>query len=251
MPKIISFHSSRRGTGKSNIIVNIASLLAKEGMRVGVIDADLQSPSAHILFNLEKEEIEKTWTDFLWGKASVEDIVYDISPAGEEFKEGKIYFVPASIEVNSIVHTPHEGFEINRVNEGFVNITKAFELDILLVDTYAGISEETIMSLAVSDMLVIVMRLDQQDYQGTGLLIDIGRQFGVEDISLLLNDIPTIYDTTLISKQFKENYDCEIFSVLPHSPQMLEFGSRGIFVDHYPENPMTEAYRKIIAQIIG
>ena len=75
MPKIISFHSFRRGTGKSNIIANIASLLAKQGMRVGVIDTDVQSPSAHILYNLEAKQINKTWTDFLWGEASVEDIV--------------------------------------------------------------------------------------------------------------------------------------------------------------------------------
>ena len=251
MPKIISLHSFSRGTGKSNIIANIAAILAKAGMRVGVIDTDLLSPSVHILFNLATEGINKTWTNYLWGEASVEDIVYDVTPTGEQFKRGKIYLAPASIEISSILHTLREGFEIERINKGFVDIAKSFDLDILLIDTYAGMSEETITSLAISDMLYIVMRLDQQDYQGTGLIIDIGRQLGVTNISLILNDVLPSYDTAVIRKQIKENYNCEIASILPHSPQMLTFASRGIFVNHYPENPMTDAYRNIVAQIIG
>ena len=38
MSRIISIHSFRGGTGKSNITANIAPLLAAEGRRVGVID---------------------------------------------------------------------------------------------------------------------------------------------------------------------------------------------------------------------
>lgn len=52
MAKIISIHSFRGGTGKSNITANIAALLATEGQRVGVIDTDIQSPGIHALFGL-------------------------------------------------------------------------------------------------------------------------------------------------------------------------------------------------------
>lgn len=41
---IVSVHSYRGGTGKSNTTANLAALLAAEGRRVGVIDTDLQSP---------------------------------------------------------------------------------------------------------------------------------------------------------------------------------------------------------------
>jgi Mrp family chromosome partitioning ATPase len=37
-------HSFRGGTGKSNMTANVAALLAQSGKRVGVIDADIQSP---------------------------------------------------------------------------------------------------------------------------------------------------------------------------------------------------------------
>ncbi len=42
MSHIISVHSFRGGTGKSNTTANLSSLLALEGHRVGVIDTDIQ-----------------------------------------------------------------------------------------------------------------------------------------------------------------------------------------------------------------
>ncbi|MFL5804583.1 MAG: ParA family protein, partial [Roseiflexaceae bacterium] len=44
MSQIISIHSFRGGTGKSNTTANVTALLAASGLRVGVIDTDLQSP---------------------------------------------------------------------------------------------------------------------------------------------------------------------------------------------------------------
>ena len=54
MAKIISIHSFRGGTGKSNMTANLAALLAAEGGRVGVIDTDIQSPGIHVLFGLQR-----------------------------------------------------------------------------------------------------------------------------------------------------------------------------------------------------
>ena len=50
MSKIVSVHSFRGGTGKSNTTANLAALMAVEGNRVGVIDTDIQSPGIHVLF---------------------------------------------------------------------------------------------------------------------------------------------------------------------------------------------------------
>ena len=51
---IISTHSFRGGTGKSNTTANLAVLTACAGYRVGVIDTDIQSPGIHVLFQLDE-----------------------------------------------------------------------------------------------------------------------------------------------------------------------------------------------------
>jgi septum site-determining protein MinD len=47
MATIVSVHSFRGGTGKSNTTANISGVLASQGKRVGVIDGDIQSPGIH------------------------------------------------------------------------------------------------------------------------------------------------------------------------------------------------------------
>ena len=68
MSKIVSVHSFRGGTGKSNTTANVAAILASQGKRVGVIDTDIQSPGIHILFGLKEEDIKHSLNDYLWGK---------------------------------------------------------------------------------------------------------------------------------------------------------------------------------------
>ncbi len=59
MAKIISVHSFRGGTGKSNTAANMAAMLALDGKRVGVVDTDIQSPGIHVLFGLAGEDIDQ------------------------------------------------------------------------------------------------------------------------------------------------------------------------------------------------
>ena len=49
MGKIISIHSFRGGTGKSNLTANLATNVALMGNRVGIVDTDIQSPGIHTL----------------------------------------------------------------------------------------------------------------------------------------------------------------------------------------------------------
>ncbi len=65
MAKIISVHSFRGGTGKSNTTANVATVLASQGLRVGVIDTDIQSPGIHILFGLDGNKINHSLNDYL------------------------------------------------------------------------------------------------------------------------------------------------------------------------------------------
>ncbi|MEM8603501.1 MAG: P-loop NTPase, partial [Cyanobacteria bacterium P01_H01_bin.121] len=49
MSKIVSIHSYRGGTGKSNSAANLATTIARYGHRVCVVDTDIQSPGIHVL----------------------------------------------------------------------------------------------------------------------------------------------------------------------------------------------------------
>lgn len=71
MAQIISIHSWRGGTGKSNITANLAVLLAQAGKRVAVVDTDIQSPGMHILFGVQGATVRYLLNDFLWMRRSL------------------------------------------------------------------------------------------------------------------------------------------------------------------------------------
>ncbi len=79
MSKIVSIHSFRGGTGKSNTTANLATMVACLGKRVGVIDTDIQSPGIHVLFGLSEEKINRTLNDYLWGRCAIEESVYKVN----------------------------------------------------------------------------------------------------------------------------------------------------------------------------
>ena len=105
MSKIVSIHSYRGGTGKSNLSGNLSTQIALRNKRVAVVDTDLQPPGIHILFGLDEEEKPyKTLNDFLWGNCEVEETAFD---AGAKLREkhgdavsdlGALYLIPSSIK---------------------------------------------------------------------------------------------------------------------------------------------------------
>ena len=59
MSHIVSVHSYRGGTGKSNVSANLGYLAAHAGRRVAVLDTDLQSPGVHVVFGFKKDRMAR------------------------------------------------------------------------------------------------------------------------------------------------------------------------------------------------
>ncbi len=102
MAKIISVHSFRGGTGKSNTIANLATVLAMGARRVCVIDADIQSPGVHILFGLEGANITTSLNDYLWDGRPIEQTALDVTPKQVLDCQGRIFLIPSSTRPGEI-----------------------------------------------------------------------------------------------------------------------------------------------------
>jgi septum site-determining protein MinD len=145
MGKIISVHSFRGGTGKSNLTANLSTTLALRGRRVGIVDTDIQSPGIHVIFNLEEGQINRALNDYLWGNCPVEDTAYNITPKEVAKQGGTMFLIPSSIKAGEIARVLQEGYNVERLTEGFYALLERLELDYLLIDTHPGLNEETLL----------------------------------------------------------------------------------------------------------
>ncbi len=247
MYKIISVHSFRGGTGKSNTTANLATLIASEGKRVGVVDTDIQSPGIHVLFGFALDSIQYTLNDYLWGKCEIEKAAYELQP--EKPISGKIFLVPSSIKAGEIARVVREGYDVNMLNDGFHDLVEKLELDVLIIDTHPGLNEETLLSIAISDTLVIIMRPDQQDFQGTGVTVEVARKLDVPQMVLVVNKVPPMFNTEDVKKRVEQTYNVPVAAVLPHSDEMMILASEGVFVLRYPDHPITQTLHSL-AQVL-
>jgi MinD-like ATPase involved in chromosome partitioning or flagellar assembly len=95
------------------------------------------------------------------------------------------------------------------------------------------------VSLTICDALVIVLRHDRRDYQGTGVTVDIVRQLKVPRVMLLVNEVPAAFDSAEIKTQLEKIYNCEVGGILPYAEEMVTLDSGEIFPQRYPTHPIT------------
>jgi MinD-like ATPase involved in chromosome partitioning or flagellar assembly len=240
--KIVSIHSFRGGTGKSNTTANLAAVLAMQGNRVGVIDTDIQSPGIHILFGLSGDEITTSLNDYLWHGREIKDVARDVTPPSAS---GKLFLIPSSTKPGEITRVLREGYDAQRLTRGLRQLVTDLQLDTLIIDTHPGLNEETLLSLVISHVLIIVMRPDQQDYEGTGITVQVARELQVPRLMLVVNKTPSILDANAVRERVEQAYGAPVAAVLPHSDEMMNLASGGIFALHYPDHPLTAQYRQI------
>lgn len=251
MAQIVSIHSFRGGTGKSNISANVSTLLAQRGLRVGVVDTDIQSPGIHVLFGMSENGVTYALNDYLWGDCGIEQTAYDVTAGLEADIPGKIFLIPASIRAGEIARVLREGYDVSLLNDGFHALIEHLDLDVLVIDTHPGLNEETLLSIAVSDFLAIILRPDQQDYQGTGVTVEVARKLGVPRMHLVLNKVPAMLDPSSVRERAERTYNCEVAAVLPHSDEMMALASSGIFSLRYPDHPFSAEIRTIVDKVVG
>ncbi len=181
MTKIISVHSFRGGTGKSNLSANLATAIAQQGLKVAVFDTDLASPGVHVLFQFAPEPGAAMLNDHLQGDKPIEKCCYPLAIASVKKHGGQLFLVPASMDSDRIARLLREGYEVEKLNDAFFALAEKKGIDVIIVDTHPGINEETLLSTAIADALIMVMRPDSQDYLGTAVALEVAQRLEVPD----------------------------------------------------------------------
>ncbi|HIK14780.1 MAG TPA: MinD/ParA family protein [Leptolyngbyaceae cyanobacterium M33_DOE_097] len=250
MPKVVSVHSYRGGTGKSNFTANLATTIAMTGKRVGVIDTDLPSPGIHSLFCLEPEQTTKTLNSYLWGDCEIQDAAYNISSNVGITDAGELFLVPASVRADDIAKILKDGYDVKLLNDGFRKLVKGLELDYLFIDTHPGLSKETFLSIAISHILILILRPDKQDYQGTAVTVDVARQLKVRNLMLAVNKVHSLLNGDALRQRIEETYSESVAGLFPLSEDMVQLASEGVFCVKYQDHPISQEFRKVAQKII-
>ena len=170
--KTLAFHSYKGGTGKTTLITNLAAFFAKSGKRVCLLDFDLYAPSLTIYF---RKTPPLYLNNLLSGEAEISDILVDLSP--ELGLDGKLFLgfsSPGKEDVRDI-EIKHEMkwqlAALRRFLAAKKQLFDEYQIDYLFMDTGPGIRYWSINTLATADILLLVMKDNDVDIEGTRKMI--------------------------------------------------------------------------------
>ena len=249
MGSVVTIHSFRGGTGKSNVTANLAYCCASEGARVGVIDTDIQSPGIHVLFGLGGSAAKYCLNDYLKGECSIKDTVHDVS-GKLSLPPGSINLIPSRLNAAAIVAMLKEGLDVQRLSTAISDLTTQLQLNILLVDTHPGVEEDTLLSIAMCDILVVILRPDEQDYLGTAVTFEIARRMEIPRTFLIANRVPPELDIEHLGERLEKTYRVPVIGVLPFSYGLMIAQSKEVYSFSSPSDPFSVAIKAAAQKIL-
>ncbi|MDQ3552875.1 MAG: hypothetical protein M3395_00480 [Chloroflexota bacterium] len=123
-----------------------------------------------------------------------------------------------------IAYVLRDGYDPSRLTEGIRQLGDELRLDVLLLDTHPGLNEETLLSLVISHTLVVILRPDRQDYEGTRITVRVAHELGVPRILIVVNKTPEAFEAADVADRVRTAYGCDVVGVVPHSDDLMELG---------------------------
>jgi len=251
MSRVITVHSFRRAAGKTSLVANLCFLLANRGRRVAAIESDFRGPSLNLFFSLPDDEICCYLNDYLWGKCDgIEQVMYDVTPRLGIPSPGRLFLVPASSSVSEIMQILRHPYDLEKLDEAIYQVSKIYQLDDLVLDTSAGLDQDNLLSIALSNTLIMLLRPEKHDFQGTAVTVEVVRNLGISRLLLVLNDIPESLNLEKAQRELKEIYRCEIGAFLPHSEALMVLASAKPLTLVTFDDPYVKQLEQLVARLV-
>ena len=195
--RVIAITSGKGGVGKTNIVANLALALRRQNRRVGILDADMGLANMDILLGIKaKYNIQHV----LQGERSLAEVLVE-GPGG-------VTILPASSGVISLTDLNEDQWRILGRELGEMGR----ELDVLLIDTAAGISGNVVDFIRMAGEVIVVISPEPTSIVDAYAVMKVMSQVhGIRKFRLLVNMVRSaeearqVYDQVCrITDQFLE-----------------------------------------------
>jgi len=242
--------SGKGGVGKSTTCCNIAQCFVAQGLKVGVLDIDICGPSVPMLLGLEDREVMQSSDGWVPVFADQEQRLCCMS----------IGFLLKSRDAPVIFRGPKK----TGLLRNFLADTMWGELDVLLVDSPPGTSDEHISTLEMLqgcsiDGAVIVTTPQEVALADVRKEIGFCQQFGLPVLGLVENMsgfvCPHCKDCTDIflsggGEKLAAQYGIPMLGRIPIDPTLGQSCEKGLnFIASSPDSQATEALVGIAAKL--
>jgi len=242
--RVICVTSGKGGVGKTNVTVNLALALSLQNQSVMLLDADLGLANVDVILDLHPLY---NLSHVISQERTLEEIIL-AGPNG-------IRIIPASSGIKRMAElSPEE-------NAGLVSAFSDLNdsLDILLIDSAAGISDSVVTFCRAAHEVVVVVCDEPASITDAYAMIKLlSQDYDVDRFHILANRVLTAQEgRDLFTKLVKVSdrfldVTLNFFGSIPEDPQLRKaVQAQRAVVEAFPGSRSAEAFHRLAAQIIG
>jgi flagellar biosynthesis protein FlhG len=240
--QVVAVTGGKGGVGKTNVSVNLGLALSQMGRRTTLLDADLGLANVDVLLGLKPRN---TLKDVLDATCSMRDVVIN-GPLD-------LKVVPAASGLQEMVKLgprEHAG-----LIAAFSEI--AFNMDVLIIDTAAGISDDVLSFLCAAQEVVMVVCNEPTSITDAYALIKIlNQQYGINKIRVVANMVRDEADGLAVYQKLQHVTDRFLDVALlyagsiPQDDQLRRaVRKQRAVLDLYPASKSAGAFRKLATEV--
>ena len=242
--KLLTITSGKGGVGKSTFTANIASLLAKRGLKVAVIDADIGLANMQVLFDVKPT---LTLFDYIDGKANLKEVFIQTKYPNITLIAGKSGY-QYSKHSNSLV--------LARIVQDVIDIEV---FDIVLIDTGAGLNEYVKEFLSISGNILALTTTDPSALTDVYALM---KMLSKDKSSLMLSfnhtknykigeSITNSLQNLALKNRLNPNFMIEYMGNVSSSKNISTTGRlRKLFVNEFEDQLVTKELEFIVSSLL-
>ncbi len=240
--QVFSITSGKGGVGKTNVSVNLALAMIANGKKVLLMDADLGLANIDVLLGIRPTH---NLSHVMNGECSLEDVVVE-GPNG-------LQIIPASSGIQKMV-------EMNSMEH--VGIIRAFSelsmsVDVLLIDTAAGISDSVIsFSKAAHEVIIVVCDEPASMTDAYAMIKLLNREHGLQRFRVLSNMVQSIEEGRKLYNKLLKVTDTylevtlDFMGVVPYDESLRKaVRKQRAVVEAYPRSKAALAFKSLAKNI--
>ena len=249
MGKVISVANQKGGVGKTTTTVNLATLLAKNGRKVLIIDADPQGNATSGL-GAEKD-VEYSTYDILVNDVSFDEVIQDTIIKNLKICPSNMNLAGAEVELVSMMSREQ------RLKEKLEDYREKF--DYILIDCPPSLGLITLNAFTASNSVLIPVQCEYFALEGLGQLINtinlvkkhLNKEIYIEGALLTMYDIRTNLSNQVV-KEVKKYFDNKVYkTVIPRNVRVSEAPSYGMPITEYdPRSKGAKSYTKFAKEFL-
>ncbi|MBA1330886.1 cobyrinic acid a,c-diamide synthase [Candidatus Endoriftia persephone str. Guaymas] len=236
--RVIAVTGGKGGVGKTNISVNLGVAMAEMGRRVMLLDADLGLANIDVMLGLHPEF---DLSHVMRGERRLEEILVT-GPHGMKVVPGA-----SGVQKMAELSTAQHVGLINAFSE------LANDVDVLLIDTAAGISDQVVsFSRAAQEVVVVVCDEPASITDAYAIIKLLNREHGVSRFRVLANMVRTVQEgRDLYNKMCRvtDRYLDAMLSYMgsiPYDEQLRKaVKAQRPVVDGFPRSKAAQAFKNL------